>query len=302
MCELPEFILSPHFTGRADELGEINRWLSNLSDGKPRRVIIHGMPGLGKTQLALEFATRAYRESLYPYVFWVSAASTEKLAQEFSRLADLLCLPGRHGVGQNTKLTIVRAWLENRSAARSWLVIFDNVDQETVALLRDVIPRAGCNGRLIMTTRTAATAELFAIAEETYQLALQPPGKDDAMQILSAGADVDQESWDQANFEAAQQLVKSVGFLPLAINQAASYVRDTGTHLDEVLGLYKSSEVSGVSTKNEEQWGECLTDKDVCRCSPGKMILNDMKRNQWWLSFCLLSQIFKKRTLMLQSF
>ena len=74
------------------------------------------MPGVGKTQLALKFATVA---SQFPYVFWVSAASAEKLTQDVSKMVDLLCIPGRQTQNQVSRLTAARVWLEDSTAAKS---------------------------------------------------------------------------------------------------------------------------------------------------------------------------------------
>lgn len=84
------------------------------------------MPGVGKTQLALKFATCGSQRNQYTYIFWVSAASVEKLTRDFSKLVDLLHLPGRYGLDQAIKLTVARAWLEDLSVARSWLLVLDN--------------------------------------------------------------------------------------------------------------------------------------------------------------------------------
>lgn len=76
------------------------------------------MPGVGKTQLALKFATLAFPKGQYPYVFWVSAASVEKLTRDFIKLEDLVRLPGRCTVDQASKLTVVRARSGDLTATR----------------------------------------------------------------------------------------------------------------------------------------------------------------------------------------
>ncbi len=91
------------------------------------------MPGPGKTQLALKFATLVFQKGQHPYVFWVSAVSVEKVTRDFSKLADRLRLPGRYTLDQASKLTMTRAWLEEPTAGRSWLVVFNNVSEETAA-------------------------------------------------------------------------------------------------------------------------------------------------------------------------
>jgi len=69
VCDLPTFILSSYFMGRCDELQQIDYAFSTPSDNLPARCVIHGMPGVGKTQLALECATFAFQRSQDHYVF-----------------------------------------------------------------------------------------------------------------------------------------------------------------------------------------------------------------------------------------
>lgn len=242
ICELPDSILSSYFTGRSDELQQIDRVFSTSSGDLPVRCVIYGIPGVGKTQLALRFASLAFQRSQYTYVFWVSAASVEKLTRDFSKLVDLLRLPGRYTVDQASKLTVARAWLEDPAAARSWLVVLDNVTQETTVMLRDMLPRRNSGGRLLFTTRTAKMADVFTAPGESSQLALQPPGIKDAVAMLSAGAEIKRESGGAPSYADAEQVVRSVGNLPLAIDQAASYIRDMGSSANELLDIYKSEE------------------------------------------------------------
>ncbi len=206
------------------------------------------MPGVGKTQLALKVATLAFQNGQYPHVFWVSAASVEKLSKDVSKMVDLLRLPGRHTLNQASKLTAARAWLEDSTAARSWLVVLDNVSEETaITMLYDFLPRENCKGRLLITTRLAAMVERFTASGTLSQLALQPPGIGHATAILMAGAHLEQEGWKGASYTNIKYLVRSVGNLPLAIDQAASYIREFGSSPQEVLDAYNSEEVSEVS-------------------------------------------------------
>ena len=205
------------------------------------------MPGVGKTQLALNFATLAFRKGQYPYVFWVSAASAEKLTQDISKLVDLVRLPGRYTLNQASKLNAARAWLEDSTVATSWLVVLDNVSEETAVILHNILPRKSYGGRLLITTRVATIADIFTASGASSQLALQPPGIGDAIAMLSAGAKLERGGREEASYIDAKRLVQSVGSLPLAIDQAASYMRETGSSAQEVLDVYKSDEVTEVS-------------------------------------------------------
>jgi len=171
----------------------------------------------------------------------------EKLTRDFSKLVDLLRLPGRYTLDQVSKLTVARAWLEDPTAARGWLVVLDNVTQETSVMLRDILPRRNSEGRLLFTTRTKKIADVFTGPGNLSQLALQPPGMGDAVAMLSAGAGIERESGGEASYADAEQVVRSVGNLPLAIDQAASYMRETGSSPQEVLNVYESEEVIEVN-------------------------------------------------------
>jgi hypothetical protein len=128
----------------------------------------------------------------------------EKLTRDFSKLVDLLRFPGRYTLDQVTKLTVVRARLEEPTAARSWLVILDSVTPETTAMLRDILPRRNSGGRLLGTTRTAKIAKVFTTLAESTQLALQPPGIGDAVAMLSAGAGIERECTRKASYTDAE--------------------------------------------------------------------------------------------------
>ena len=116
VCELPDFILSSYFTGRDNELEQIDCALRTSSEDLPARCVIYGMPGVGKTQLALKYATVASRRSQYTYVFWVSAASVEKLTRDFSKLIDLLRLPGRYAMDQVSEQIVARAFFRRSNS------------------------------------------------------------------------------------------------------------------------------------------------------------------------------------------
>lgn len=205
------------------------------------------MPGLGKTQLALKFATLAFKQSRYPYIFWMSAGSVEKLNRDFVKLGDLLRLPGRCTSDNVAKSVIVRAWLEDTANARSWLLILDNVTQEAADMLRDVLPRRNGRGRFLFTTRTEKmAASLVMVPGWTEKIALQPPCIDDAIAVLLAGAEMDRECLEQAELADIESVIKSVGKLPLAIDQAASYMRESGCSPREMLDIYRHEGIDEV--------------------------------------------------------
>ena len=124
--------------------------------------------------------------------------------------------------------------------------------------LRDVLPRRNSKGRLLFTTRTATMAELITTPGESSKVALQPLRMNDAVAMLSIGAKMDRGSREEAGRVDMERLVRCVGCLPLAIDQAASYIRETGSSPEEILGIYKSGEVMEVNGKTGQYSGETV--------------------------------------------
>jgi len=214
------------------------------------------MPGVGKTQLALRYAMLASERSQDIYIFWVSARSVEKLARDFSKVVDLLRLSRQCAFDQVTKLTLARAWLEDSTTKKKWLLVLDDVTRETISMiLANILPRRNNDGRLLFTTRTATIADSFTIPNQSLTIALQPPGIDDAVAMLTAGAEMGGGKTKKASNADLECLVRSMGNLPLAIDQAASYIKGYASSTKELLDLYKSEEIVEVFVKHRIIFG-----------------------------------------------
>lgn len=206
--------------------------------------------------MALRYALLASERSQDIYIFWVSAGSVEKLARDFSKVMDLLRLSTQHALDQVTKLVVARAWLEDSTTKKKWLLVLDNVTRETIAMiLADILPRRNSDGRLLFTTRTATIADSCTIPDRSLMIALQPPGNDDAVAMLAAGAGKGGGSTEEASNADLESLVRAVGNLPLAIDQAASYMKGYASSTKELLDLYKSEEIMEVIATHSINFG-----------------------------------------------
>ena len=114
-----------------------------------------------------------------------------------------------------------------------------------------------------MTTRTATTAEVLTASDASSQLALQPPGVGDAVAMLAAGVKLQRGDKVGTSYADAERLVQTVGNLLLAIDQAASYMRETGNSPQEVLGVYEGNEVLEVSKGDAEYLKRRLVDTEI---------------------------------------
>ena len=239
------------------------------------------MPGLGKTQLALKYSELAHKQLGYHFVFWMSAASVEKLNQGYSRLLNLLHLPQCLNPDQQAKNLAAQAWLEDDESEnkRRWLLILDNVNQETAAHVREILPRKNNRGSILMTTREERVAESVALSfgERHPCIGIRTPDADDAVTLLLDAAGFGQENPKSIRFQEAKEIVKSVGCLPLAVDQVASYIRWSNSSMSQVLTLYKSKDMEKVgSLKMCSLFGLVLLS---IRSLVGRMTCHGMRRS-----------------------
>lgn len=147
------FARNPFFTGREQELEQLHAQLhqrQTVAVGQTQG--ISGLGGIGKTQLAVEYAYRHYQE--YDYVLWAHADSTEALNASYTAFAALLNLPEKDAKEQETVVQAVKKWFRTY---RRWLLILDNADEPDV--LVSFLPSSS-NGHLLVTTRAADLTSL----------------------------------------------------------------------------------------------------------------------------------------------
>jgi hypothetical protein len=214
--------------------------LNESHNGVPSRCAVYGMPGIGKTQLLLRYAKVSWDQNLYSFIFWISSTSIDRIIQGISGILDLIEHPDRYLRDQTAKFIAVRLWLEKYEGG-DWLLVFDNVQRETLSFLRDHLPLANRRGNILFSTRTEDVAESLANAagEQHRILGLQAMELRDTANLLVADAGIDAGMATPSLFSQAEDLVKHVGLLPLAVVQAASLIKQTHTTLDDMLELYK---------------------------------------------------------------
>lgn len=140
-----------YFVGRAAEIALISQFLQPENAGaKQRRVVLGGMGGVGKTQLAITYAEQ-YQQS-YDSIFWLNATSQLTLHTDLRLVAGRF-LQASELEKLDDKQVIIRVheWLSNTSNAR-WLLIFDNYDEPTEFDIGRYCPYTS-HGSIVITTR-----------------------------------------------------------------------------------------------------------------------------------------------------
>jgi hypothetical protein len=200
---------NPHFTGR-DALLEALRGVRTDAQPVVLTQVLRGLGGIGKTQLALEYAYR-YR-AMYRLVWWVRAEEPKTLATDYAALAEPLMLLPQATKDLPATAAAVRQWLERQDG---WLLILDHAP--TPSALHAYLPRT-THGHIIITSRYSGwwgTARSLTVP-------VLP--RAEAVKLL---LDVTQQSDE----ETAEAIAQKLGDLPLALAQAAAYIESTGLSL-----------------------------------------------------------------------
>jgi len=207
----------PNFTGREEMLAELR---AALTSGQAAALTqtIHGLGGVGKTQLAIEYAYRHRAD--YSVVWWVRAEEPTALAGDYAAMAAALDLPQKDAREQAVIVEAVRRWLE---ANTGWLLVFDNAGEP--AVIRDYLPRSA-GGHVIITSRNPAWG---AVARP---LGVQVFERPTSVEFLL-------KRTGQTDQEAAGKLAEALGDLPLALEQAAAYVEQTGESVSGYLRMFR---------------------------------------------------------------
>jgi hypothetical protein len=203
---------NPGFAGREGILASVQNVLT--STARAAACVLHGMGGIGKTQIAIEYIYRFADE--YDIIWWIDAERAGVIGEQFVALgAELGITPhsAQFAVAKQAVLASLRQ-------AGKWLLVFDNA--ETPKDILQWLP--GGNGHTLITSRFRAWDEIAIPAEVSV---LERSESLDLLRTRVPGlSETD-----------AGQLAQAVGNLPLAVVQAAGYMAASGTSATEYRDL-----------------------------------------------------------------
>lgn len=207
-----------NFTGREDLLDALHQRVT----GEVTAVLahaLHGMGGVGKTQLAIEYAYRYMSD--YEMVWWISADQLPLVRSALAALAPRLGLenvvtPGRLEDAVNAVIDALR----RGEPYRRWLLVFDNADQPEE--IQSLLP-AG-TGHVIVTSRNHRWQSVADVVE------VDVFSRRESLEFLSRRA-------PGATPSDSTRLAEELGDLPLALEQAAALQVEAGMSVDEYLDL-----------------------------------------------------------------
>lgn len=234
---------NPLFIGREALLQRLYDTFHLKSAEKHVQVLaISGLGGIGKTQLAIEYAYR-YRDS-YSAAFWIQADSHEALLSNLDSLANLLQLPEAKEKDRTCVVDAVKQWLKQHSR---WLLILDNVTD--LAITRNFLPISPSN-HVLLTTRTQITGT-FIQRINLDEL----ESKESALLLLRRAKLISPstcfEEIPKKLCASASTLVQKMDGLPLALDQAGAYLEETACNLSTYINHFQKYPIYLLTRRGE---------------------------------------------------
>ncbi|OAG08426.1 uncharacterized protein CC84DRAFT_1203804 [Paraphaeosphaeria sporulosa] len=233
-CAIP-FRRDPDFVDRGTLLDQVREKCAAPASC----IALVGLGGVGKSQLAIEHCYQTADASPETWVFWVHAGTRARFEQGYRRIAEATKMDGWDDPKADV-LRLVRSWLCDKSNGR-WVMVVDNADDASVffqnplqshatgsfdqstELLSDFLPQSP-NGSILVTSRSRDDAYRLT---GTYSsvIEVKPMDKDDALALLKKKLGI------IANEDEAVELIDALDFMPLALTQAAAFIRQGATRM-----------------------------------------------------------------------
>ncbi|MCJ1430387.1 hypothetical protein MMC29_008305 [Sticta canariensis] len=229
--------------GREEETRRIKEAFQG--DGSHREtVILQGLGGIGKTQLAAAFVKE--RRDYYSAMFWLNGTNEDILKKNFFNLAkrlhdkhpsSTLLRTALESEDADQVVGAVKQWLSAKGNTR-WILVFDNIDNPKLPGvndpqaydLRSYFPEAH-QGFILITTRSSRLRPGKVIQVKKLQ------NVRDSIAILAQNSQRRISDQDPH----AIKLVQKLDGLPLALATAGAYLSQVSTSLADYLRYYDSS-------------------------------------------------------------
>jgi tetratricopeptide (TPR) repeat protein len=232
---------NPYFTGRRKVLETIHQTFQEDKIISLTQTI-KGLGGVGKTAIAKEYAFRYAQE--YNCIWWVNAESETSILSAYSEFALKKKIVDSDKSRQEVIIEAVRYWMGQND---KWLFIFDNA--EDTEHLKKYLPADHSEHRHILITSRNIDWKRIATIVDTKVFSL-----DEAIEFLDKYTQLPEK-------EKQAELAKALGCLPLALEQAATYIYNViGTTYANYLDKYNRYRLKILEKyPNEESKTVCAT-------------------------------------------
>ncbi|KAJ5671003.1 P-loop containing nucleoside triphosphate hydrolase protein [Penicillium longicatenatum] len=199
------------------------------------RIALVGLGGVGrKSQLAIEYCHRFRDQSPETWVLWIHASNAARFDQDCRNIADLVKIPGRKNPQANI-FKLLHDWLQDKSG--KWILVLDNLDDDR--FLHEIPPaeKGGLtddkrdppgrpisayfpktlSGSIIITSQSRRVA--LRTVQDSSIISVEPMSEKYAARLF------EKKFGEKATNEDVIRLTEALDFMPLAIVQAAAYIK-----------------------------------------------------------------------------
>ncbi|TVY62681.1 Nephrocystin-3 [Fusarium oxysporum f. sp. cubense] len=249
------------FVGREDIITKIIGKHEQAATDHHSRVALVGLGGVGKSQIAIEYAYRVRKSAPQTWVFWVHAANAARFEQAYRDIANKAEIPGREDPKANI-LKIVYDWLCDERNGQ-WLMVLDNADDDEFFFdhtrpLESFLAQTP-NGRILITSKNR-TAAMNLVGPCGRILQVEPMDEEDALALLNARV-----PFSESNKADAKTLVQALECIPLAITHAAAYIKARAPMItmSDYLRLFRESEANQMRLLGKEGLQDLRRDNSI---------------------------------------
>ncbi|KAF8150938.1 hypothetical protein B0H34DRAFT_666298 [Crassisporium funariophilum] len=199
---------SAFFTGRKDVLARLRDHFAPRINNERRYFLLHGMGGIGKTQICLKFSDEM--SNSFTHVLWVDASTTDTIDLSLRGLSRKL-------TGTDRSAESVLHWLADLQ--EEWLLVFDNADG-----VPDVVQKflpSGSRGNILITSRNRSLGRVTSFENS---LELSQMEEEDAISLLLKASCLYMYISDMGYRDSARNIVNELCCLPLAVDQAGAAI------------------------------------------------------------------------------
>ncbi|KAK7954243.1 HET-domain-containing protein [Apiospora saccharicola] len=243
------FPRNSNFIGRSNDLERMKRKLfgdnegddkSNAGEIRCQTLAIDGLGGVGKTQLALQFAYWVKDNHPKCSVLWVPVLTCESFSKAYYEIGKKIGIV-KKSLDKEDPRGPVRDFLNSEESGK-WLLILDNADHEKIVMnisggIRAYLPHSDM-GLTVLTTRNRLVGTALA---RNNLIAMSCLSQNDAENFLRASLLKD---WPLRDRRSTMKLLRKLEYLPLAIAQAAAYINNTNVPIKTYLSLLEQEQAS----------------------------------------------------------
>ncbi|KAI1147262.1 P-loop containing nucleoside triphosphate hydrolase protein [Nemania diffusa] len=226
------FASNAKFSGRKDVLDTIHNILNiDSSSSTLKSMALFGMGGVGKTQIAAQYAHQNLQH--FEVILWIAADNAIAIGQSFRTIANGLGLFEAEDDQKDAAAAVwkIKNWLLTTKS--TCLVIFDNADDLTA--LKTAWP-GGITGSVLLTTRSLAVANTLT----AYSIQVDALSDSDGSELLLKAVGQDHTTPSDANHAShALAISRTFGGLPLALTQIGGFIAQRKLSLQAFLPLYE---------------------------------------------------------------